>query len=96
VNVFARDWGQVAPVLLQIWFWATPIVYPASILPEGFRGLLSVNPIYPLIDGYQRVLLHGMRPDIAALAPTALLAIIFGALSLVLFRRAADDIVEAL
>jgi lipopolysaccharide transport system permease protein len=37
-NVFVRDAGQISGLLLQLWFWATPIVYPVTILPESVRG----------------------------------------------------------
>jgi lipopolysaccharide transport system permease protein len=95
-NVFARDWGQVAPVLLQIWFWCTPIVYPLSILDPAFRGWLDLNPLLPVIEGYQDVILRGAAPDFLAIVPTAIVAALLAALALFLFRRAADDIVEAL
>lgn len=47
LNVFLRDIGQIVPIILQVWFWFTPIVYPESIIPESYRHLMNLNPMYP-------------------------------------------------
>ena len=60
-NVFFRDIAQMVPVLLQILFWFTPIVYPIAAIPENFRRFLDYNPIYPLIAAYQNVLVYEFR-----------------------------------
>ncbi|MEZ5854301.1 MAG: ABC transporter permease [Hyphomicrobiaceae bacterium] len=46
-NVFARDISQVMGVVMQIWFWLTPIVYPANVLPEKFAWVVYANPLIP-------------------------------------------------
>ncbi len=66
LNVFFRDVGQFVGVLLQFWFWLTPIVYSAAILPERARAWLALNPLTALVDAYQRLLLTGAWPDWAA------------------------------
>lgn len=96
LNVFSRDWGQVVPVLLQFWFWITPVVYPADIIPERFRFALAANPMYPIIEAYHRVLLYGERPDLLSLLPIAALAVAALVLSLIAFRRAGDDMADVL
>ena len=45
LNVFFRDVGHFFSVVLQFWFWLTPIVYPASILPDWAQALLVFNPL---------------------------------------------------
>jgi lipopolysaccharide transport system permease protein len=96
INVFARDWSQVAPILLQFWFWCTPVVYPESILPAAFRAWLPMNPLYPLVNGYHRVLVYGDRPELQQILPLVALSLALASLALFLFRRARDEIVEAL
>src|SRR5262249_2145623 len=44
MNVYFRDVAQVVGVLLQFWFWLTPIVYPLAVVPEWVRGLIALNP----------------------------------------------------
>jgi lipopolysaccharide transport system permease protein len=96
LNVFFRDVGQFFQIALQLWFWCTPIVYPAAILPPALRELLVWNPMAPLIAGFQEVLLHGRAPDWTALLPTALAALLLCALGLRLLRRRAGDMVDEL
>src|SRR5262245_25471554 len=44
LNVFARDTAQALSAILGIWFWLTPIVWPASVIPEAYRWVLELNP----------------------------------------------------
>ena len=55
LNVFFRDVGQLFNVVLQFWFWLTPIVYPAAILPESVRPVMRLNPMAQFIGAYQTV-----------------------------------------
>ncbi|MEJ5300840.1 MAG: ABC transporter permease [Thermodesulforhabdaceae bacterium] len=57
VNVFWRDVGHVLPLLMTIWFYATPIVYPYDLLPEAFKHITQLNPLFCLIESYRWVLL---------------------------------------
>jgi lipopolysaccharide transport system permease protein len=95
LNVFARDIGQVMVVVLQLWFWVTPVIYPSSIVPERFKAALIVNPMAPLVGGYQDVLIYG-RPPSASLWVTAIVACALLLISLVVFRRASPELVDVL
>ncbi len=95
LNVFARDVGQFMSVVLQFWFWLTPIVYPVTIIPDGLRSLLWLNPLVPLVQGYQNVLVFA-RPPESGLWSTAILALVFVAAALFLFRRASAEMVDVL
>lgn len=95
LNVFSRDIGQVVGVAMQFWFWATPIVYPVSILPEKFKVVLLFNPVAPLVAGYQNVIVHGQAPS-GGLWMTVSFAAITLVLALVVFRRASPELVDAL
>lgn len=96
LNVFIRDVGQIVAILLQFGFWLTPIVYMAEIIPEAYRGILLVNPMYWVVDSYHRVLVYGLAPDPLVLAGLAVLALALCALALVLFRRANGEMVDML
>lgn len=96
LNVFVRDIGQVVPILLQFMYWLTPIIYVPELLPERFRVLLSLNPMFPVVSAYQRVLVYGTAPDWGGLAWVALLAVALLGVSLVLFRRASAEMVDVL
>lgn len=68
VNVFLRDIGQVISVIVNIWFFLTPVIYPPNLVPEGVRALLALNPMLYVVDGYRMAILGKTAPDIAGLA----------------------------
>lgn len=96
LNVFLRDIGQGVPILLQIWFWFTPIVYPENIIPESYRQILLLNPMYIIIKGYHNVLVYGVSPPLMELAVVMLAAFTLMVLSLLLFRRVSPEMVDVL
>jgi lipopolysaccharide transport system permease protein len=59
INTFVRDAGHVIAVALGVWFYLTPIVYPAHLVPDAWRPWLSINPLTPLVDLYRQAFLGG-------------------------------------
>jgi lipopolysaccharide transport system permease protein len=96
LNVFIRDVGQIVPVIMQFLFWLTPIVYMADIIPSHYREWLVLNPLIPVITGYQNALLFNRPPDWAALAVVASIAASMLAFALLLFRKASPEMVDQL
>lgn len=66
LNVTYRDVRHAVPFALQIWMFASPVVYSASIVPEGFRAVAALNPLYGLITAFRGGLL-GTPVDYPAL-----------------------------
>ncbi|WP_313246213.1 ABC transporter permease [Stenotrophomonas rhizophila] len=95
-NVFMRDIGQIVPVVLQAMFWLTPIVYSVEILPADVRQLFKLNPLFPLVTAYHDVLLYEKAPDWISLVPLMIATVVLGIMSLVVFRRASQEMVDAL
>jgi lipopolysaccharide transport system permease protein len=97
LNVFFRDVGQFFGIFLQFWFWLTPIVYPASVLPESLQRVLPRwNPMAPIIAAYQGIFVSGRWPDWSTLAMPAVVALVLCAFGLRLFRRRAGEMVDEL
>lgn len=96
LNVFFRDVGQFFGIVLQFWFWMTPIVYPASILPEGLKRFMLLNPMAVLVDGYQKILVTGTSPDWKMVAVVAVLSLALCAVALRLFRVRSGEMVDEL
>ncbi len=73
LTVFIRDIQELLGIVLMIWFYATPILYPISFVPESIRGILSVNPMGRLVTCYRGALLtHQVDPiTVAVLAVIA-------------------------
>jgi lipopolysaccharide transport system permease protein len=95
-NVFARDVGQVVPILLQLAFWFTPVIYLPTMLPDRLESLLAFNPMTPVVQSYQQAMLTGAPPLWSALGWVALLALVLLSLSLFMFRRASGELVDSL
>src|SRR5215471_10660442 len=56
LNVKYRDVRHALPFVIQIWMFITPIIYPASIVPQRWQWLLSLNPLTGMIEGYRTAL----------------------------------------
>jgi len=95
LNVFMRDIGQIIPIVLQFWFWFTPIVYPVTIIPEHLKQFLVLNPVIPLVEGYQNVLVYGKAPP-SGLIEVAVVSVVLLAASMLVFRRASSEMVDVL
>lgn len=59
LNVKYRDVGVLIPVLMQLWMYASPVVYPASLVPGRWRQLYELNPMAGLIGGFRTAVLGG-------------------------------------
>jgi homopolymeric O-antigen transport system permease protein len=67
LNVFLRDIGQILNVLINLWFFFTPIIYPAGLVPQSFRPWLALNPMLYPVEGYRMALLGRTEPDVSGL-----------------------------
>lgn len=94
LNVFVRDVGQFVNVLLQFWFWFTPIVYVSKTLPEWVSGFLVYNPMVSIIGSYQDVILYQQHPDWMTLFPVAIISLILFLFAWRLFKKHSADIVD--
>lgn len=61
-NVFVRDIRSIMVLGIQLWFYATPIIYPASAVPENLRPYYFLNPMNGIIESYRDVLLRSQYP----------------------------------
>jgi lipopolysaccharide transport system permease protein len=74
VYVLRRDLGSLLPLLLQIWMFLSPVVYPVSLIPERYRSLYLLNPMATIIEAYRSAILFGTVPSLASMAPTFVIA----------------------
>ena len=96
LNIFFRDVGQLSNLALQLWFWATPIVYPVGILPSWLLPWMQLNPMYHLVRGSQTIFLSTGTLDWTSLSLLAAASLVICGYALILFRRHAGDIVDEL
>jgi len=81
ITVVARDFQQMLPSILQVWFWLTPIAWAGTQLPPVARTLLALNPASYIVSGYR----HALMPKIFA-GPTAFESAAFWTISLGMLR----------
>lgn len=96
LNVFFRDIGQMLNVVLQFWFWFTPVVYPLKIVPERLAWLMELNPMYHIVSVYQSVFVYNQVPQLGKLAAVFILSLLLGAWSLRIYRKHVGELVDEL
>lgn len=80
LNVFYRDVQSLLTLGIQLWFYASPIIYPVSMVPEKYLGLYYLNPMAGIITAYRDILINGQIPG-PYLIPAAVISVstfIFG------------------
>ena len=82
-----RDIGVAMPLLLQLWMFATPVIYPLSAVPERLRAIYSLNPMVGLIENFRRVMLYGEVPDLRLLGIAALVSVALLVAAYIYFKR---------
>jgi lipopolysaccharide transport system permease protein len=95
-DVFMRDVGHFWQVVVQFWFWLTPIVYVTDILPPTVQGLMQYNPMFWIVNAYQQVIAYGQLPQLQPLLWVCVLVSLLLMMGFFLFVRASSDIVDAL
>jgi lipopolysaccharide transport system permease protein len=89
LNVSYRDVRYALPLVSQLWLYATPVIYPLSVVPPRIRGIyLAVNPMAAVVESYRRILVSGQSPDGEMLLLAAVAAVAFAAAGYAYFKRA--------
>ncbi len=97
LNVFFRDVGQFFNIFLQFWFWLTPIVYPADILPDTIKPLIMIgNPMAAIIAAYQTIFVKAQVPDWHTMIIPLVVGLLLCAIAMRLFIKHAHEIVDEL
>ncbi|GAA5235911.1 ABC transporter permease [Verticiella sediminum] len=96
LHVFARDVGQTLDIGLQMLFWATPIVYPITILSDWMRELVYWNPIVRPITNLQQIFLTGTYPTLDSLYYTAGIAAVIALAAVFAYKRLYAELLDYL
>ena len=88
LTAFVRDTTHAVGIVLTIGFYATPIVYPASLVPERLRPLIQANPVTHLVDLYRRAFTLHSPPDPASIAYLTVFSLLAAAAGAAVFARA--------
>ncbi len=87
LNARYRDVGHTVPFLLQAWMFASPVVYPVSLVPERWRALYGLNPMAGVIEGFRWALLGNTSPQFSVMAVSALVIVALTIGGIAWFKR---------
>jgi lipopolysaccharide transport system permease protein len=96
IQVRFRDIGMGMPLLMQVWMFASPVVYPLSAVPERWRTLYMLNPMAGVIENFRRVLLHGTSPDFQSLGVAAAISLALLIAAFLYFKRVESTVADVL
>jgi lipopolysaccharide transport system permease protein len=94
VMVRYRDVQYALPFSIQLGMYLTPVIYPASLIPEQYRWLLALNPLTSVIEGFRWSLFGGKPPSVPILAISASVGVVVLVCGLYFFRRTERTIVD--
>lgn len=87
LTVRYRDIPFALPFVLQVWMYATPVIYPTSLVPERFRWLIALNPLTAVVDGSRWAVLGGSPPGTLVLAASTVIVALTLVAGTLIFRR---------
>jgi len=96
LNVHFRDVSHLIPFVIQVWLYASPVVYPASLVPANLQWLYALNPMTGVIEGFRwALLMHGGPPGLLVLVSATVSALLFvtGGLFFKRMERSFADVV---
>ena len=87
INVYVRDIEYLVAFLLNLLFYATPILYTASMFPSKVRWILYLNPMSTIVDAYRSIFYYKVMPNLASLALVGILSFIILIIGYIIFRK---------
>lgn len=96
MNIRYRDVAYLMGILLQVWFYATPIVYPEDIVPDHVHRFLQLNPLNAYVNAARRAMYHLELPTLTNWAIMGGTAVVSLAVGWYLFSRLAPRVIEEL
>lgn len=96
LGVFLRDVSQMIGVFVTVLMFLSPIFYPATALPEAYRGLMYMNPLTPVIEQMREVLFWGGNPDFFMLGIYWVAAIVIAWLGFSWFQKTRNGFADVL
>ena len=95
LNIKYRDIGTLLPVLVQLWMFASPIIYPSSMVPARWRSLYSLNPLVGIVENF-RAAFFGLPFDWRAMAVSAGVTLGLFVCAIHIFNRWQESLVDKL
>lgn len=85
-NLLYRDIQYLLSLILLLWMYLTPVVYPADLVPEKYKIIFQLNPMAVIINAYRQTILAGGAPNYSSLLIALVLSIIVLLVGLTYFK----------
>ena len=87
IHVRYHDIAAVTAILIQVWMYASPVIYPLSMVPERWRVVYSLNPMVSVIEGFRWALLGKASPDLLLMAISTVIVFVLLGGGYLFFKR---------
>lgn len=92
-NVYYRDVAHILQIVLQAWFYVTPILYTIDLFPHKYQWLFKLNPVIFVLNGFRLSVYYGMLPSAQSIVASFVCAFLSLAIGFAIFRRHQDNFV---
>ena len=86
-NVFYRDVSHIIQVILQVWFYLSPIIYSLDRVPEHYRWFFRLNPLLYMLNGFRLSIYYGLLPTLQSMMASLICGLLALGIGLSIFRR---------
>ena len=93
VNVFYRDVAHIIQIVLQVWFYITPIIYELKVFPAQYQWLFKLNPMIYFLNGFRLAVYYGQLPRLQNVIASFVCAFLALAIGYAVFRKQQSDFV---
>lgn len=87
INIYIKDTEYIVTFLINMLFYATPILYEASLFPEKIRWILYLNPMTQVIDAYRNIFLYHQVPSLTGVLYLIIISLVLLFVGLLIFRK---------
>ena len=96
LNALYRDIGLALPLIIQIWMFSSPVLYPASLVPERFQLIYGLNPMVGIVEGFRWTVTGagGTVPGVVMFVLPLVVSVVMLAVGLAFFVRAERNLVD--
>ena len=96
INIYIKDTEYIVQFIINMLFYATPILYPATLFPEKIRWVLYLNPLTGIIDAYRDIFMYHQMPGLMSILYLVGVAVIIFFVGLAIFRKLEKGFAEEL
>lgn len=87
LNLFYRDIQYLLGLVLLVWMYLTPVIYPVEIFPEKYRWIFQINPMAVILNAYRQVLFGGTGPNVVSLGIALVLSLALYVVARTIFQK---------